>query len=255
MSPPGAAELHQMAAIGRLLTGIVHEINSPLGSIFSNNEVIRRSLDMLLPLLADGSPESLQKACRVVETCRDLAAVDRIACERIRSVIRGLKTFSRLDTGEPRAADLNENLRDTLKLTHAEFRKRIAIEADLGDLPPVECYPQMLNQVFLNLLINASQAIEGEGSIRVRTRAEDGMIHISIADTGRGMTQEQQAKAFHAGFTTKPLGEGAGLGLSIAKEIIEEKHGGSIRFESEPGKGTTFHIRIPARHPSGSVRT
>ncbi|MBZ5584020.1 MAG: HAMP domain-containing histidine kinase [Acidobacteriia bacterium] len=255
MSSPAAAELHQMAAIGRLLTGIVHEINSPLGSIFSNNEVIRRSLDMLLPLLADPSPESLQKARRVAETCRDLAAVDRIACERIRSVIRGLKSFSRLDSGEPREVDLNENLRDTLKLTQAEFRKRIAVETDLGELPPVECYPQMLNQVFLNLLINASQAIEGEGCIRVGTRLEDGMVRVSIADTGRGMTPEQQAKAFNAGFTTKPLGEGAGLGLSIAREIVEEKHGGSIHFESELGQGTTFHIRIPVRHPSGSVRT
>jgi two-component system NtrC family sensor kinase len=246
MSSP-ATELHQLASIGRLLASIVHEINTPIGSIFSNTEVIVRSLEMLEPLLAEDTPESLDKARRIVASCQSLAAVDRIACERIRSVIRGLKTFSRVDTGEPRKVDLNEHLRDTLKLTQAEFRKRVAVETDFGELPEVECHPQMLNQVFLNLLVNAGQAIEGEGKITVRTREENGMAHITIADSGRGMTPEQQKKAFEAGFTTKAVGEGAGLGLSIAREIIEEKHGGTIGFESERGVGTTFHIRIPVR--------
>ncbi len=244
MSSP-ATELHQMASIGRLLAGIVHEINTPLGSIFSNNEVILRSLEMLGQLLEDGRPESLEKARRIVTSCQNLAAVDGIACERIRSIIRGLKSFSRVDSNEPRRVDLNQHLRDTVKLTHAEFRKRVSVELDLGELPEVECYPQMLNQVFLNLLVNAGQAIEGEGKITVRSRLEDGCVHVSIADTGRGMTSQQKARAFQAGYTTKAVGEGTGLGLSIAKEIIEEKHGGTIDFESEPGAGTTFHIRIP----------
>jgi two-component system NtrC family sensor kinase len=247
MSSP-AADLHQFASIGRLLAGIVHEINTPIGSIFSNTDTIQRSLEMLEPLLAENSPESMEKARRIVATCQSLTAVDRIACERIRSVIRGLKTFSRVDGGELRKVDLNENLRDTLKLTQAEFRKRVAVETDFGELPEIECYPQMLNQVFLNLLVNAGQAIEGEGKITVRTRIEGSDAHVSIADTGRGMTSTQKAKAFQAGFTTKALGEGAGLGLSIAREIIEDKHGGSIYFESEPGKGTTFHILVPVQH-------
>ncbi len=241
------ADLHQMASIGRLLTGIVHEINTPIGSVFSNNEVILRSLEMLTRLLEDPQPESLAKARRLVETCRNLATIDEIACERIRSVIRGLKSFSRIDAGELRKTDLNEQLRDTLKLTQAEFRRRITVETDFTELPEVECYPQMLNQVFLNLLVNASQAIDGEGHITVRTRLEGDSAHVSIADTGRGMTREQQARAFEEGYTTKSVGEGTGLGLSIAKEIVEARHGGSIAFESEPGRGTTFHIRIPVR--------
>jgi signal transduction histidine kinase len=202
---------------------------------------------MLAPLLAEGDPESLAKARRVVETCQSLVAVDRIACERIRSIIRGLKSFSRTDATEPRKVDLNENLRDTLKLTQAEFRRRIAVETDFGELPEVECFPQMLNQVFLNLLVNAGQAIEGEGKIKVGTRREGNLVHIWIADSGRGMSPEQSAKVFKAGYTTKPLGEGAGLGLSIAKEIVEERHCGTIAFESELGHGTTFHIHIPVR--------
>jgi len=246
MSSP-AAELHQMAAVGRLLAGIVHEINTPLGSIFSNNEVMLRSLDMIGPLLAEGTPEALARAGKLVATCQSLGAVDRIACERIRAVIRGLKTLSRVDGAEPRRVDLNLHLMDTLKLAQAEFRGRIAVETDLGELPEVECYPQMLNQVFLNLLVNAGQAIEGEGRIAVRTRLEGDTVHISIADSGRGMTPEAQARAFEPGFTTKPVGEGTGLGLPISREIVEEKHCGSIDFESRPGAGTTFHIRIPVQ--------
>jgi two-component system, NtrC family, sensor kinase len=244
---PSTAELHQMAAIGRLLTGVVHEINTPIASIFSNNEVIVRSLAMLGELLEDPRPEAVEKARRVVATCTTLTEVDRIACERIRAVIRGLKTLARTDGGEPRRVDINEHLRDTLKLTQAEFRRRIAVETDFGDLPEVECFPQMLNQVFLNLLVNAGQAIEGEGRIMLKTRCDGGVVHIEIADTGRGMTAEQQVRAFQAGFTTKPVGEGTGMGLAIAKEIVEERHGGKIGVRSAPGAGATFDIRIPVR--------
>jgi two-component system NtrC family sensor kinase len=244
MSSP-AAELHQMAAMGRLLAGIVHEINTPLGSIFSNNEVILRSLEMLGPLLAEGTPEALERASKLAVTCQGLAAVDRIACERIRSVIRGLKTLSRVDGSEPRRVNLNQQLLDTVKLTQAEFRRRIGVETDLGEIPEVECYPQMLNQVFLNLLMNAGQAIEGEGRITIRTRQEGGMVHISVSDTGAGMSPEAQRHAFEPGFTTKAVGEGTGLGLPISREIVEERHRGTIDFESRPGAGTTFHVRIP----------
>jgi signal transduction histidine kinase len=241
------AELHQMAAIGRLLTGIVHEINTPIGSIFSNNEVMVRSLEVLGELLENPRPESIERARRTLATCAALAAVDRIACERIRSVIRGLKTFARTDGGDPHKVDLNEHLRDTLKLTQAEFRRRVVVETDFGDLPAVECFPQMLNQVFLNLVVNAGQAIDGEGRIMVKTRMEGGLVHVTIADTGHGMTLEQQARVFEAGYTTKPVGEGTGLGLAIAKEIIEDRHGGTIGVRSRPGAGTTFDICIPVR--------
>jgi two-component system NtrC family sensor kinase len=209
---------------------------------------------MLGPLLTEGTPEGLAKAARILDTMQQLVAIDQIACERIRSVIRGLKTVARVDSAEARTIDLNQHLRDTLKLTQAEFGKRVAVITEFGELPEVECYPQMLGQVFLNLLVNAAQAIDGQGTITVRTSLEDeGKIaHISIGDTGRGMTPEQKAKAFEAGFTTKAVGEGTGLGLSIAREIVQEKHGGSIDFESTQGVGTTFHVRIPVRQTRSS---
>jgi signal transduction histidine kinase len=246
MSSP-ATNLHQLAAVGRLLAGVAHEINTPLGAIFSNTEVILRSLELLQPLLADGGPDALDKASRLAETCQSLAAVDRIACERIRSIIRGLKTLSRTDAGEPRRIELNRLVLDTLKLAQAEFGGRVKVETRLGDVPDIECYPQMLGQVLLNLLVNAGQAIEGEGVIRVTTGLEDGDVHITIADSGRGMSPEQQARAFQFGFSTKPAGEGTGMGLAISREIVEEKHGGAIHLESQPGKGTTLHVRIPLR--------
>ncbi len=251
---PTAAELHQMASIGRLLAGIVHEINTPLGSIFSNNEVLSRSVEMLKPLLTRGGPEDMDKAQRIVDSMQQLLAIDRIACERVRETVRGLKTISRVDSPEARSVDLNQLLRDTLKLAHAEFGKRIAVHTEFAELPEVQCFPQMLGQVFLNLFVNASQAIEGPGSITVNTALEDNAAtaHITVTDTGRGMTPEQQKKAFLAGFTTKAVGEGTGLGLSIAKEIVEEKHGGAISVESAPGHGATFHIRLPMRQSTGA---
>ena len=240
-------EAHKMASLGRLLAGIVHEINTPIGSVLSNNEVIIRSLDIIKKNLIDGQPAALQKAKDILETCRSLAAVDKIACERITSVIRGLKTFSRVDSEDLRKVDLHENIENTIKLTHGEFRRRITFETDFGDLPPVECHPQMLNQVFLNTLMNAGQAIEGEGKITVRTRCEGDRIHISIADTGKGIAPEDRAKIFGSGFTTKAVGVGTGLGLNISKQIVEETHHGKLDFESEVGVGTTFHIRIPVQ--------
>ena len=190
-----------------------------------------------------------RRPARLSARCNNWRRWIRLPASVSARVIRGLKTFARTDGSEPRKADLNQHLRDTLKLTQAEFRKRVAVETDFAELPEVECYPQMLSQVFLNLLVNAGQAIEAQGKIAVRTSLEDGgeTVHVSIADSGRGMTPEQKEKAFRAGFTTKAVGEGTGLGLSIAKEIIEEKHGGSLSFDSELGVGTTFHVRIPVR--------
>jgi two-component system, NtrC family, sensor kinase len=244
MSSP-AAERRQTAAVSRSLAGVVHEINTPLGSLFSNNEVMLRALETLGALLKQGTPEALESAGKLVTTCQTLASVDRIACERIRSVMQSLRSLSRRDGPQPLCVNLNRQLLDAVKLMDAQFRGRIVVENDLEDLPEVECYAQMLNQVFLNLLVNAGHAIEGEGCVTIRTRLEREVVHISIADTGLGMTPEAQAHAFEPGFTTKALGVGTGLGLAISREIVEEKHGGNIDFESQPGVGTTFHIRIP----------
>jgi two-component system NtrC family sensor kinase len=206
---------------------------------------LRRRLDDLKALVADPNADPSGKMLQVVEACRSLAEIDRIACERIRGLVRGMKNFSRVDESDPVPMDLNKELADTVRLAACEFGSRIHCALDLGELPEYTGYPQMLNQVFLNLVVNAAQAIRSEGKVAVRTRREGDSIHVSIADTGSGMTPEHMARLFQSGFTTKPHGEGTGLGLSMSREIIEDRHGGSINAESEAGAGSTFHIHLP----------
>jgi two-component system NtrC family sensor kinase len=240
-----AAVEHKFASLGRLLAGIVHEINTPIGSIFSNNEVILRSLELLKKDLAENSPHSIEHAREIVETCRSLALVDKIACERIGALVRGLKGFARAEELEFREVDLGEQIANTLKLLHGEFRRRIVFETQIAELPKIRCNPGKLNQVLLNLIVNAGQAIEGEGRITIVASREGDRVHVAIHDTGKGIPAEMRDRIFHSGFTTKAAGEGTGLGLAISKQIVEELHRGALWFESEPGEGTTFHIRIP----------
>jgi signal transduction histidine kinase len=251
------AEAHKMAALGRLSAGIVHEINSPIGSILSNNETVRRTVAALKKVVEDSVAAGKTvppKAAVLLDSLASLSAVDKIACERIHGIVRSLKTFARVNESELRRVDIHELIVATIKLTLSMYRRRISIETDFAELPEVECYPGLMNQVFLNLIVNAAQAIEGEGTITIRTRAEGDDVLISIADTGKGMPPEVKARIFSAGFTTKPLGEGTGIGLSITRQIVADTHGGSIWFESEEGKGTTFYVRIPVKQPAKEER-
>jgi len=246
------AEAHKMASLGRLASGIVHEINTPIGSILSNNETIRRSIESLKKLLATAQAESQPpppKAIAFLDTLVNLTDIDKIACERIYAVIRSLKTFARVNEADLRKVDIHEILLNTIKLSGCVFRRRITVVTDFGELPEIECYPGLLNQVFLNLVVNASQAIEGDGTVTVRTRHDEAWADIWISDTGSGIPPEVRSKIFLTGFSTKPIGEGTGLGLTITREIVEDTHGGQIDFETEMGVGTTFHVRIPLQQP------
>lgn len=248
------ADAYKLVALGRLVTGVVHEINNPIGSILSNNEVSLRALNSLRQKLAESRESGEappQKALELVETLISLAGVDKIACERISGVVRGLKTFSRAEEGDVRPARLADLLNDTVKLVDCQFRRRVSVRMELEELPEVECYPQLLSQVFLNLLVNAGQAIETEGEITIRAtyipaghRPE---VEISIADNGSGIPLDLQERVFQPGFTTKPVGLGTGLGLALCRKIVEENHRGRIWFMSEPGVGTTFFIRVPTQ--------
>jgi two-component system, NtrC family, sensor kinase len=252
------AEAHKMASLGRLASGIVHEINTPIGSILSNNETIRKSIETLRKLITTAAEQNTPlppKAVVVLDTLQSLTDIDKIACERIYAVIRSLKTFARVNESDLRKVDIHEILLNTIKLSGCVFRRRVTVVTDFGDIPEVECYPGLLNQVFLNLVVNAAQAIEGDGTVTVRTRLEGETVSISIADTGAGIPPDVRDKIFSAGFSTKPIGEGTGLGLSITREIVEDTHGGSINFETEVGAGTTFHVKIPIRQPRSEERS
>jgi two-component system, NtrC family, sensor kinase len=242
------SEAHKMASLGRLSAGIVHEINTPIGSIFSNNEVIMRSLEKIKAMLAEAQRTCAPpppKVMDMLDVIEGLAEVDKVACERISGVVRSLKTLARVSSHELRKVNVNELIEHTLLLSNTVFRRRIAFKADFGDIPEVECYPGLLGQVLLNLVVNAAQAIREEGTVTVSTRRENGSVRISVSDTGPGIRVEDRPKIFQAGFSTKPIGEGTGIGLALSREIIVDTHHGTIDFESEPGHGATFFLTIP----------
>jgi signal transduction histidine kinase len=217
----------KMASLGQLVAGVAHEINTPLASIKSNNEIARK-------LLAKHDTELLT----------EMNALDFEAINRINNIVTSLKKFVRLDEADLQEADLNHELDLTLELIRHETKNRIEIIKDYGEIPAISCFPNMLNQVFTNILINAAQAIENKGTITISTGCGDGRVVISIKDTGRGIPAEELDKIFTAGFTTKGVGVGTGLGLAICKKIID-KHNGEIFATSTPGKGSEFTIILP----------
>jgi len=173
--------------------------------------------------------------------------------ERVATIVRAMKAFSHVDQGtEKTAADLNKALESTLVVARNELKYVADVETDFGELPPVPCHLGDVNQVFLNLLINAAHAIgdvvkntQEKGQIFVRTTAEGNWVHIAISDTGTGIPEAIRNKIFDPFFTTKQVGKGSGQGLALARATIVDKHGGKLYFDSEVGKGTTFHVWLP----------
>jgi two-component system NtrC family sensor kinase len=164
--------------------------------------------------------------------------------ERVKTIVQDLKTFARIEESGAAVSDINKGLESTINIVWNELKYKTVVRKEFGEIPPTRCNMGHLNQVFMNLLVNAAQAIEHQGEIDIRTWRDDGHICISVSDTGCGIPKEQQHRIFDPFFTTKPVGKGTGLGLSIAYDIVK-KHNGSIDFKSEVGRGSTFTIRIP----------
>lgn len=238
-----AAQLIQadkMAALGLLVAGVAHEINTPMGAIHSNNDIMRRAVSKVQKILgANADAEVLRLLGILQEVCRN----NEVATERMTKIVWSLKNFARLDEAERKPVNIHEGIESTLTILQHQLKNRIHIVTEFGDLPEIICHPNQLNQVFMNMLVNASQAISGRGTIKIRTWKEAGAVRISITDTGKGIPQEHLSKVFDPGFTTKGVGVGTGLGLSICYKIIQE-HGGHIDVESS-GEATTFTITLP----------
>ena len=243
----------KMASLGSLVAGVAHEVNNPIGAVNSAADVSTRCIDRLLKLIESSQNldelRSNETFRQLVEMLKENHRITVTAGNRIAKIVRSLKNFARLDEAEFQRADLHEGLDSTLTLVHHELRNRAIVLKDYGNLPLVYCSPNQLNQVFMNLFINASQAIDGKGEIRISTRADDANVCIRIADNGKGILPEHLPKIFDPGFTTKGTGVGTGLGLSICYNIIQ-KHKGSITVESEPGQGTEFTITLPIQPES-----
>jgi signal transduction histidine kinase len=227
----------KMAALGNLVAGVAHEINTPLGAVTSNIDVIRRGLGRLAPDV----PAARASVLAVLE---DLLRTNAEACERIAAIVTNLRNFARLDEAEWKTADLREGMDSTLALVAHLHRGRIAIVRAYGEVPPIACHPGQLNQVFMNLLVNAIQAIEGPGTVHVRLDADAAALTIAVEDSGRGIAPEHLPRVFDPGFTTKGVGVGTGLGLAICHRIVTA-HGGTIDVASRPGTGTTVTVRLP----------
>jgi PAS domain S-box-containing protein len=238
----------KMAALGKLVAGVAHEMNTPIGTINSNADTLSRSLKKLRQLLtAESCPDAVRedrKLGQLLTMVEDIARINQIACERIVDIVGSLRNFARLDEAEQKVADLHEGLNSTLTLVQHELKNRIRLVKEYGDIPPIHCHPNKINQVFMNLLVNAAQAINGEGVITIRTFREGDIVNVQFSDTGAGIRPDNLSRIFDPGFTTKGVGVGTGLGLSIVFQIIHD-HGGSIDVDSEVGKGSTFTLRLP----------
>ena len=220
----------KMASLGQLVAGVAHEINTPIASIKSNNEIMTK----LLTKLEENDTTDLLK---------EINNIDKEAVARINRLVISLRKFVRLDEADLQEADINKELDLTLDLIRHETKNRITIIKNYGNIPPIKCYPNMLNQVFMNILVNASQAIEKLGTITIDTIFENSSLIVKIKDTGCGIKEPE--KIFFAGYTTKGVGIGTGLGLAISQKIIE-KHKGKIEVNSQIGKGSEFIITIPS---------
>ncbi len=263
LSQSRTLQQEKMASIGQLAAGVAHEINNPIGFITSNLGTMGRYAERLVgyaeelsalvrtaPSLAESvaGVDHLRRQYKVepiVGDMKQLIAESLEGTERVKIIVANLKSFSRVDQAVLQEVDIHECLDSTINIVWNEIKYKAELRRDYGQLPPLRCYPQQLNQVFMNLLVNAAQAIAGQGVITVRTREEEGAILVTISDTGQGIAAENLPHVFEPFFTTKEVGKGTGLGLSIAYDIISKQHRGEITAISTPGQGTTFAIRLP----------
>lgn len=219
----------KMASLGQLVAGVAHEINTPVASIKSNNEISKKLIERV-------------ENSELKEILNEINNIDSEAIARINRLVISLRKFVRLDEAELQEADINKEIDLTLDLIRHETKNRIKIVKNYGKLPPIKCYPNMLNQVFMNILVNAAHAIKGEGTITIDTAFKKKELVVKIKDDGCGIKEPD--KIFFAGYTTKGVGVGTGLGLAISQKIIE-KHNGKIGVKTKLNKGSEFCITIP----------
>jgi len=239
----------KMASLGQLVAGVAHEINNPVGAVTSATDTARRCVERITQMIHSNTTlEELlgnPRFQRALSTLEQNTKISLIGTERIERIVSGLRNFARLDEADLQEADLHEGLDSTLSLLHHQLKNSIELKLEYGDLPRLLCYPQELNQVFLNLLSNAIHALDGTGgTIRIRTWSDDDAVYVAIEDTGHGIHADNLRRIFDPGFTTKGVGVGTGLGLSISYKIIE-KHHGDIRAESVEGQGTCLTVSLP----------
>jgi signal transduction histidine kinase len=252
----------KMASIGQLAAGVAHEINNPIGYVNSNLGTLRSYVEKILSVL--DAYEQAEAVCNPVARARARALKEEVeldflkedilsllkesgeGIQRVKQIVQDLKDFSHVDEAEWQLADLHSGLDSTLNVVNNEIKYKADVVREYGDIPRVECLPSQINQVFMNMLVNAAHAMDDDkrGLITVRTGADGDEVWVEFADNGKGIPPENLTRIFDPFFTTKPIGKGTGLGLSLSYSIVE-KHHGRIEVISEVGKGTIFRVILP----------
>jgi signal transduction histidine kinase len=256
----------KLASIGQLAAGIAHEINNPIGFINSNVGSLERYLKDVFVVLdaydaAQRAAGAQNPECIAVDALKEqidfaflredifsLMHETRDGVARVAKIVQDLKDFSHVDEAEWQWADLHKGMESTLNVVWNELKYKAEVVKEYGELPAVECLPFQINQVFMNLLVNAAHAITERGTITLRTGTAGDEVWIEVGDTGSGIAPENLGRIFDPFFTTKPVGKGTGLGLSLSYGIVQ-KHHGRIEVTSAPGRGTTFRVVLPSRQP------
>lgn len=259
----------KLAAIGQLAAGIAHEINNPVGFVNSNLNTLSGYLADLFCVvdayaaalaanqIAEPARSELQallakkQLAFLREDIPDLLAESREGLARVRGIVQDLKDFAHSDSDTWELSDLHKGLDSTLNIICNELKYHCKIVKEYAEIPQIYCLPSQLNQVFMNLLVNAGQAIETQGVVTVRTGCLENEVWVEIGDNGRGIAPEHISRLFEPFFTTKPVGKGTGLGLSISRNIVA-KHGGRIEVDSEPGRGSRFRVCLPIARPQSA---
>lgn len=252
----------KLAALGQLASGIAHELNNPIGFVAGNFEALRTysiSIQKYLEAVEKAADSKTKQAIEelkskykidyIIQDTKDIFTESADGFKRVTEIVNNLLAFARVDGGNFKLSGINASVQTTVAIVTSQAKFVAAIELDLGDVPDFEFNPGEVNQVLLNLLLNAVQAIKGqkrnaEGHITVKTFTEDGMAVCSVTDDGPGILSENMQRVFDPFFTTKPVGEGTGLGLNISYDVIVHRHRGSFDVESEPGR-TVFTFRLP----------
>jgi len=249
----------KMASLGLLVAGVAHELNNPISFVHSNLEFIDEYTERLAKIIQaygdNDNPvserrrrgdqkKSSARFDETLEILQELITSCKEGAERVKKIVLDLRTFSRTDDIGSMATDLHEGIESTLNLLATQYKDRITIPRDYANLPLIECFPGQINQVFMNVLQNAAQAIPNTGDVWITTATAENRVLITIRDNGAGIPEDQLARVFDPFYTTKPVGTGTGLGLSISYSIIE-RHGGKMRVASVLNKGTEFVIELP----------
>lgn len=250
----------KLASLGQLAAGVAHEINNPIGFVSSNLGTLHGYIGELFKVLSayEHSESEMSAATRAAITeikkqtdldymrndAGSLLAESMEGLQRVKRIVQDLKDFSHVDKQERQLADLEHGLESTLNIVWNELKYKAEVVKEYSGIPKINCIPAQLNQVFMNLLMNAVQAIEERGRITIRTGTDGNEVWVEIEDTGKGIKPEHMDRIFDPFFTTKPVGSGTGLGLSLSYGIVRD-HGGRIEVKSEPGKGAVFRVVLP----------